>query len=96
MDSIKVHQQPTAAPDKVQPDKQTALLVFPFEPHSLIMAALSRKQLLSAGFSVELLCYPDTIDGSAWLWGETLANMTPAEFRQLIVINDRAGADLRA
>ena len=39
---------------------QPALLVFPFEPNSLVMAALSRKHLADDGYQIELLCYPDT------------------------------------
>jgi hypothetical protein len=66
-----------------------ALLVFPFEPHSLVMAALSRRQLRAAGLGVELLCYPDTPGGSAWLWGETLTDLSPESFARLVVIGDR-------
>lgn len=66
-----------------------ALLVFPFDPHSLIMAALSRQQLQAAGHTVELLCYPDTSDGPAWLWGEALSTLNPARFARLVVIGDR-------
>jgi hypothetical protein len=73
-----------------------ALLVFPFDPHSLIMAALSRKHLLVAGYAVELLCYPDTADASAWLWGEALAGSSPANFARLVVINDRPDPTLDA
>lgn len=66
-----------------------ALLVFPFDPHSLIMAALSRQQLHAAGYTVELLCYPDISDGSAWLWSEALITLKPARFARLVVIGDR-------
>ncbi len=66
-----------------------ALLAFPFEPHSLVMAALSRRQLAAAGLEVELLCYPDTPDGPVWLWDEALAGGDPAGYGRLVVIGDR-------
>ena len=67
----------------------SALLVFPFDPHSLVMAALSRKQLQATGYTVELLCYPDTVDAPGWLWREALAELDPAGYAHLIVLNDR-------
>lgn len=71
-----------------------ALLVFPFDPHSLVMAALSRQQLQSAGYTVELLCYPDTSDGPAWLWGEALTTFNLARFARLVVIGDRPDSNI--
>lgn len=71
-----------------------ALLVFPFDPHSLVMAALSRQNLQAAGHPVELLCYPDTPAGPAWLWQESLPARDPARFARLVVINDRPDPDL--
>ncbi len=65
------------------------LVVFPFEPHSLVMAALSRQQLRAGGWDVELLCYPDTSGGSTWLWGEVLSGLLPECFGRLVVIGDR-------
>lgn len=70
------------------------LLVCPFEPHSLIMAALSRHHLQAAGFSVALLCYPDTPEASAWLWREALLMHKPAAFARLIMIGDRPDATI--
>ncbi|MCX6045745.1 MAG: HD domain-containing protein [Chloroflexi bacterium] len=67
----------------------TALLVCPFEPHSLVMTALSRNQLLAAGYTVELLIYPDTHEATAWLWQEALSDYDPTLFARLIVIGDR-------
>jgi hypothetical protein len=66
-----------------------ALLAFPFEPHSVVMAALSRKNLATAGYEVELLCYPDTAGGSGWLWNQVLPAISPQGYRKLIVIGDR-------
>jgi hypothetical protein len=71
-----------------------ALLVFPFEPHSLVMAALSRKHLFAGEYRVELLCYPDTAGGTAWLWGEVLSKTEPADFDRLVVIGDRPDPDI--
>jgi len=76
--------QPCAAGDG------PALLAFPFEPHSVVMAALSRKHLAAAGYGAELLCYPDTAGGPHWLWGQTLPEMDPRHYRRLVVIGDRA------
>ena len=73
-----------------------ALLVFPFEPNSLIMAALSRKHLLADGYQVELLCYPDTTGGSSWLWGTMLSETDPADYEHLVVIGDRPNPDITA
>ena len=66
-----------------------ALLVAPFDPHSLVMAALSYKHLRAAGYQVALLIYPDTYGATAWLWDEGLADFTPSDFAQLVVIGDR-------
>jgi hypothetical protein len=66
-----------------------ALLVFPFEANSIIMAALSRNNLIADGLDVALLCYPDTIDGPLWLWSEGLPNISAGDFQHLIVIGDR-------
>ena len=71
-----------------------ALLVFPFEAHSLVMAALSRKHLTAAGCSVELLCYPDTADGPAWLWTEALPQSDAEGFDRLVIIGDRPDAEI--
>lgn len=70
----------------------SALLACPFDPHSLIMAALSRKHLLAAGYRVELLVYPDAPEATAWLWREALTDFTPSDFAQLVVIGDRPDA----
>ena len=70
-------------------EKGQALLVFPFEPHSLIMAALSRVHLAAAGAEIELLCYPDTAGGPAWLWGQVLPEIDPGKYDRLVVIGDR-------
>jgi len=56
---------PTEQPSAMR--AQPALIAFPFDPHSLVMAALSRQHLIAAGYAVELLCYPDTAGGPAWL-----------------------------
>lgn len=69
-----------------------ALVVFPFEAHSLIMAALSRKHLTTDGCSVEPLCYPDTADGPTWLWKEALLEISPQGFDRLVIIGDRPEA----
>ena len=66
-----------------------ALLVFPFDPHSLVMAALSRKHLAADGYEVELLCYPDTAGGPDWLWGQALPDTDPSSYARLVVIGDR-------
>lgn len=66
-----------------------AMVVFPFDAHSLVMAALSCKQLERAGCEVELVCYPDTAGGSTWLWGDLLKNLPLQSRRRLIVIGDR-------
>jgi hypothetical protein len=71
-----------------QGDK-TALLIFPFEPHSIVMAALSRKNLAGAGHKVELLCYPDTAGSPGWLWDNVLPKINPAAYRRLVIIGDR-------
>jgi hypothetical protein len=69
---------------------ENALLAFPFEANSLIMAALSREHLRAAGYDIDLLCYPDTSDGPAWLWREALPEIEAANFNRLVVIGDRA------
>ena len=68
---------------------QRALLVFPFDAHSLVMASLSRSKLQADGCAVELLCYPDTVDGSLWLWEEALSDVEARQFDKLVTIGDR-------
>ena len=54
-------------PENIRADvvhKGKVLLIFPFEAHSLVMAALSRKHLEKAGYDVEMICYPDTVHAS--------------------------------
>ncbi|MEW5956856.1 MAG: HD domain-containing protein [Chloroflexota bacterium] len=93
LQEINVSQEPalmgTNEIDLTPPQTRLALLVFPFDPHSLIMAALSRKHLQASGYTVELLCYPDTTDSPGWLWRELLAEIGPANYDHLIVLNDR-------
>ena len=69
---------------------ENALLVFPFEANSLVMAALSREHLRAAGYNIDLLCYPDTPDGPVWLWREALPEIKAENFNRLVVIGDRA------
>ena len=71
------------------PGPQKAILTFPFDCHSLIMAAISRRNLKQAGYQVELLCFPDTADASGWLWREALAEVKPEKYGALVVIGDR-------
>lgn len=65
------------------------LMAFPFDCHSLIMAAISRRNLRRAGWQVEMLCYPDTADGPGWLWREALAENRPEDYGLLVAIGDR-------
>jgi hypothetical protein len=69
-----------------------ALIVFPFEAHSLVMAALSRRHLTREGQAVDLLCYPDTAGGPAWLWHETLPAVSAKHLDRLVIIGDRPDA----
>ena len=71
------------------PTSSRSLLVFPFEPHSLVMAAISRKNLAAAGYTVETLCYPDKADGPNWLWNQALREIKPQGFDRLVIIGDR-------
>lgn len=87
---VPVSMPPVPQPTTDNPGR--TLLICPFEPHSLVMAALSRHHLQAAGYQVELLCYPDTPTASAWLWREALAAYTPAAFTRLVIIGDRPDA----
>jgi hypothetical protein len=71
-----------------------ALLVFPFDAHSLVMAAISRKQLQAAGYVVALLVYPDTADAPNWLWRDALGEMETTGIARLVVIGDRADSNI--
>jgi hypothetical protein len=71
--------------------RSRSLVAFPFEAHSLVMAAISRKNLAGTGYSVETLCYPDTTDGPNWLWNQALREVSPHGFDRLIIIGDRPG-----
>jgi exopolyphosphatase / guanosine-5'-triphosphate,3'-diphosphate pyrophosphatase len=84
---IPVHEgRPEQAPNR---GNAPALVAFPFEPHSVVMAALSRKHLAAAGHDVELLCYPDTAGGPGWLWGQVMPGIAPQGYQRLVVIGDR-------
>lgn len=75
-----------------QPTHAGALVVAPFDPHSLVMAAISYKQLRLAGYQVACLIYPDTHAATAWLWAEGMADFPASDFAQLVVIGDRPDA----
>lgn len=66
-----------------------ARVVFPFDAHSLVMAALTCKQLELAGYAVELFCYPDTSDGAGWFWRTALEEIETDGIAHWIVIGDR-------
>jgi hypothetical protein len=86
IEQVAVSDLGTAPP---RTDRVRALLVFPFDAHSLVMAALSRAHLAVAGYDVELLCYPDAPDAAYWLWTDGIADREPDLFSQLVVIGDR-------
>ncbi len=73
-----------------------ALLAFPFDCHSLIMAAISRRNLKRAGWEVELFCYPDTAGAPGWLWRQALAQSKPEEYGLLLAVGDRPDPDVTA
>ncbi|MCB0089571.1 MAG: HD domain-containing protein [Caldilineaceae bacterium] len=76
-----------------QTDRPHAIIACPLDPHSVIMAALSRKHLFAAGHRVELLIFPDAADATSWLWRTELADREPSECAHLILIGDRPDAD---
>ncbi len=76
------------------PVDRTALLVLPFEVHSLVTAGISRKHLSKAGYDVEVLCYPDTPDGSRWLWKEMLPDVSTVDLDRILIIGDRPDASV--
>jgi hypothetical protein len=88
---VAIDVEATSRPESISAPA-SALLVFPFEAHSLVMAALSRKQLTTAGYAVELLCYPDTAGGPAWLWREALPEIKAQGLDRLVIIGDRPDA----
>lgn len=69
--------------------RRSVLLAFAFEPHSLIMAALSRVHLKQAGYAVEPLCFPDVSGYAKQLWGSIIPGFRPQEYTRLIVTGDR-------
>lgn len=75
--------------ETVTPAQHKVLMTYPFDCHSLIMAAISRRNLQHAGRHVEMLCYPDTVDGPSWLWREALAESRPEDYGHLVAIGDR-------
>lgn len=83
---VPVVAAPTVAESTGQ--RGRTLLVCPFDPHSLIMAALSRHHLQLAGFTVDLLCYPDSLE-PGWPWREALLLYAPGDFVQLVSIGER-------
>lgn len=75
--------------------RKKALLAYPFDGHSLIMAAISRRNLKRAGWQVEMLCFPDTANGPSWLWSEGLAEYAPENYDLLVAIGDRPDPEAR-
>ena len=71
------------------------LLAFPFEPHSLVMAALSRKHLRAADYNVQSLCYADTLESAQSLWREELGEQLALDIAHVVVVGGRlAESDL--
>ncbi|MCS7070726.1 MAG: HD domain-containing protein, partial [Anaerolinea sp.] len=70
-------------------EEPLAVVACPFDPHSLIMTALSRRHLQQAGYLVRVICYADTASGSTWLWREQLPKLPPSTHGMLVVIGDR-------
>jgi hypothetical protein len=70
-------------------EQKRTLIAFPFDAHSLVMAALSRNHLAAAGETIDLLCYPDAPDGTRWLWAEAIPNSDLSRYGRLVVIGDR-------
>ncbi|MDX2163699.1 MAG: HD domain-containing protein [bacterium] len=70
-----------------------ALLAFPFNAHSLVMGAISRKHLQAAGYAVDVFCYADTPESAESLWRDELdGRITPATAR-LVSIGGRLADD---
>jgi exopolyphosphatase / guanosine-5'-triphosphate,3'-diphosphate pyrophosphatase len=84
---------PAASPPNGGPARK-ALLVLPFDSHSLVMTAISRRHLQAAGYQVDLMCYPDTADAPGWLWRQALAETETEDIERLIVIDDRPDPDV--
>jgi hypothetical protein len=78
----------------VDKTKDKALIVFPFEPHSLVMAALSRKHLETVGYQIELLCYPETVNSSDWLWKKALLQRDMVGYTRALFINGQPNPDI--
>ncbi len=53
------------------------------------MTALSRKNLARAGYTVDLLCYPDTAGGPAWLYHEVLPDISAGGYHRILILGDR-------
>lgn len=89
----QVEVQPVAADEPsrrtLTGEEQLAIIACPFDPHSLIMTAISRRHLQQAGYLVRVICYADTASGSAWLWKEQLPKLPPSTHGMLVIIGDR-------
>lgn len=72
-----------------KPAERNVLLVFPFEPHSLIMAGLSFRHLDVAGYHVETFCCEDTPDAPGRLWEQVITAFEESRFDRIIVTGDR-------
>jgi hypothetical protein len=70
----------------VEPDGRKALLAFPFDAHSLIMAAISRKHLRAAGFEVKTVCYADTVESAQALWRDDLGDSLSRDLTHIVVV----------
>lgn len=68
---------------------QKAVVILPFEPHSLVMAGLSLRNLTASGCMAKTLCYANTSDAPKRLWEETLPDLNSGDCDHLIVVNDR-------
>jgi hypothetical protein len=68
---------------------RNAIIIFPFDPHSIIMAGLSIKHLTLAGYSIDVICYPDTPDSPTWLWEKSLQEINLETIDLLVIIGDR-------
>ena len=79
----------TGAAPPPQHNGEKALLAFPFDAHSLVMAAISRKHLRAAGYEVQTLCYADTTESLQAVWRDDFGMKREKAFTQVVLVGGR-------
>jgi len=85
---VSVLDSPVSEKERAYPEAR-AKIILSVEPHSLIMAALSKKNLEKAGYGVDIHCIFDAIGSSNWQNNGMLSASDISKYQRILIIGDR-------